>query len=237
MINGRICDQNGFKQQLGALLRRKMSFGVVASVDISVQVLATICGICFALWGFGYWALVGMNCLRPLIATSLLWLFCPWRPGLPKRGTGVRNMVAFGGFLSFSRIIAYIIKNIDNILIGSVIGPIALGIYSKAYSLIMLPIRKIGPPLSNVVLPSLSRLQTEQERFREYFKKALFLSTTFTMPVVIFSYIAAEEIILLYLGDKWVGSVPLLQALVPAAFVGTFSGVLGWPLVPLGTDF
>jgi PST family polysaccharide transporter len=224
----------GLGIQHRALLKRRMNFEMIAGVDISVQFLTKVIGICLALLGFGYWALVGMHALQPLIATLLLWFFCPWRPGLPKRGTGVKKMLAFGGYLSFSRIMRYLISNIDNVLIGTVIGTYALGLYSKAYSLMTLPLRQVNLPISNTIMSALSRLQTDIYSFRNYFRKAIFLSTTLTMPIVIFSFVATDEIIYLFLGHKWGGAVPLFKALIPAAFVYTFNGALGWPLIPLG---
>ncbi len=224
----------GFGLQHRALLRRRMNLVTVAGIDISVQLISTIIGICLALLGTKYWALVGMHASRPLIATLLLWMLCPWRPGLPKRGSGVKQMLAFGGHLSFSRIMGYLVNNLDKVLIGSIIGSYTLGLYTKAYSLMMRPIRQVNLPLSNTIIPALSRLQNDHAGYRNYFRKAIFLSTTLAMPIIIFLFIATQEIIIIILGEKWGGAVPLFKALVPAAFIYTFNGTLGWALIPLG---
>jgi len=224
----------GLGIQHRTLLRREMRFGLVAGLEIGVQVAVTLIGIALALLGIGYWALVGMHALRPLIMTPLLWYFCSWRPGLPRRGTGVRPMIAFGGFLSITRVMDYLVKSMDNILIGSLIGSYSLGLYTRAYSLIMMPITQINYPASTVVTPALSRLQDDPVRYRKYYNRALFLNTLFAMPVVILTFVAAEEIVLLFLGEKWTGAVPLLRALIPATFIYTFNGALGWALTPLG---
>jgi PST family polysaccharide transporter len=224
----------GLGIQHRALLRRRMSFKRIALTDITAQFLSTMLGVCLALVGAGYWALVGIHAVRPLIATIFLWTLCPWRPGLPKRRTGVAKMIAFGGHLSFSRIMGYLTKNFDNILIGSLIGSYALGLYSKAYSLMMLPLRQINLPITNTIMSALSRLQNDQASYKNYFKNALSISNSVIMPISVFSLIAAKEIILIFLGNRWEGVIPILQALIPAAFLYPIATATGWSLIPLG---
>lgn len=64
-------------------------------------------------------------------------------------------------------------RNADNILIGSYLGSRPLGLYSKAYSLLLLPIQQINGPIAAVAMPALSRLQAAPEEFRDFFRKIL----------------------------------------------------------------
>ncbi len=95
-------------------------------------------------------------------------------------------MLAFGGNLTGTRLLAFFARNLDNILIGKVWGSDALGLYSKAYQLMMLPILQLTSPVTAVVVPALSRLQDDPERFRGYYRKAIQALSSLTMPVVIF---------------------------------------------------
>ena len=224
----------GLAVQQQALIKRRMKYGTLSLILVSTQISATSVGIIAALAGAGYWALVAMYITQPFILFILNWICSGWRPGRPRRGTGVGEMVRFGGNLTISRFFNYLVRRLDNILIGYFTGVAALGLYSKAYSLLMLPINQINQPMANVVIPSLSRLQSDEVAYRKYYKKALFYMTSLVMPVVMFCFIFTEDIILVVLGEQWVGAIPIFKALVPAAFVGTFNYASSWALVPLG---
>lgn len=224
----------GLAVQHTALLKRQMRFTAIAVKDVASMAAGIAVAIVLALLGAGYWALVAMTATTGLIGMAAAWALSGWRPGLPRRGAGVRPMLAFGGFLTGSSFLAYVRRNIDNVLIGAVFGSVALGLYQKAYQILMLPIRQVNSPVTNVVVPTLSRLQSEPERFRRYYSKALLLMTSVGMPVVGLAFVAAGDIVLLVLGDQWLDAVPIFIALSPAAFAGTINVAGGWIFVSTG---
>jgi PST family polysaccharide transporter len=56
----------------------------------------------------------------------------------------------------------------------------------------------------------------------------------FTAPIVLFTFTAADDIVLLVLGDQWVESTTIFRLLMPAALVGAINMVPGWLCVSLG---
>jgi O-antigen/teichoic acid export membrane protein len=224
----------GVSVQHQALLRRQMKFSALAWLRVGASVGSVVVGVVAALQGAGYWALVAMSLTSSVIMTVGLWGVCGWRPCPPRRGTeATRALLAFGRNLTCTRLLAFFARNLDNILIGKVWGSDALGLYSKAYQLLMLPIQQIITPLTGVVVPVLSRLQDEPERFRNYYRKALQALSSLTMPIVVFTFVVADELVLLILGPQWGGTAVIFRLLVPAAFVGTFNGAAGWVWVAL----
>lgn len=215
----------GFTIQHQALLRRQMRFGTLALIHIASLTVGIITAIVSAWYGAGYWSLVLMQITSAIVGVIGVWLASPWRPGLPVRRSGVREMLAFGGNLTGFNIINYFARNLDNVLIGWRWGSGSLGLYSKAYSLLMLPIRQINAPLSAVAVPALSRLQEEPSKFRSYYRKGLTLSVMFGMPIVVFLFVVADKAVLIVLGDQWIGAVPIFRVLALAAFVGTTHAV------------
>ena len=105
-----------------------------------------------------------------------------------------------------------------------------MGIYRQAFQLVILPIQQLNGPIVNVAQPSLSRLQSDPERYRRYYQKILFLISVTTIPLGIFLSIYAREIVLILLGVKWIDSAPFLRifaiflAITPA--IGTSTIVL-----------
>jgi len=226
---------SGLTIQHQALLRRHMRFGTLATIQIASYVANLFLTILLALAGWRYWALVGGTLTTALSSTVLTFLFCPWVPGRMKKGTGIRDMLRFGGHLTGFNFVNYFSRNADNLLIGKFLGADALGLYAKAYSLLMLPIAQINSPLAAVAVPALSRLQNDPERLRAYYRKGLTLASMLGMPVVVFSFVKADEIVRVVLGPRWADAAVIFRVLAVAAFVGTTNGAgSGWIFVALG---
>jgi len=224
----------GVSVQHQALLRRQMKFSALAWIRIAASVGSVAAGIFAALQGAGYWALVAMSLASAVVSAVGLWLLCGWRPGPPRRGDeATRALLAFGGNLTGTRLLAFFARNLDNILIGKIWGGDALGLYSKAYQLLMLPITQFTAPVTGVVVPALSRLQGKPERFRDYYRKAIQAISTLTMPIVVFTFVVADDLVLLILGPQWNDTAVIFRLLAPATFVGTFNGAAGWVWVAL----
>lgn len=224
----------GLTVQHQALLRRQMQFTSLAKIEIVSMGVGVISAIVAAYYGLQYWALVLMLMGTAISNAVGVWIACSWRPGLPRRKSGVGSMLAYGGNLTGFSLVNYFSRNLDNVLIGRRWGSQQLGLYAQAYKLLLLPIQQINNPIHNVALPTLSSLQTEPEKYSRYYYKAILLISTLGMPMVAFMFAAADKVVLLMLGKQWVEAVPLFQFLMPAAFVGTINVAPGWVYQSLG---
>ncbi|HEY9767601.1 MAG TPA: lipopolysaccharide biosynthesis protein [Coleofasciculaceae cyanobacterium] len=224
----------GLTVQHQALLQRQMRFLELAKIEIVSMLVGVIVAVASAWYGLGYWALVLMQIATVITNAIAVWLSCSWRPGFASQDSAIRSMLAFGGNLTGFRLVNYFSRNLDNLLIGRYWGSQQLGLYAKAYQLVLLPIEQINSPVNSVALPTLSSLQSEPEKYSKYYYKAILLITTLGMPIVGFMFASADKVILLMLGEQWLGVVPIFQYLMPAAFIGTFNVAAGWVYQSLG---
>lgn len=224
----------GLEAQHAALLQRQMRFGTLAWTRLVAQAAGILAAIAAASAGWGTWALVVRALVTPAVSMVAVWSAMPWRPGLPRLEVGARGLVRFGGYMSGFRAVNYVGRNLDNVLIGGFVGGSALGLYSKAYALLMLPLNLMNGPISRVAVPALSRLQGDPERMLSYYAKALTLVVTFSMPVVAWLASVADSFVLTVLGDQWREAIHLFRILVIPAFIGTFNVAVGWVFVSLG---
>jgi O-antigen/teichoic acid export membrane protein len=206
-----------------ALLKRHMHFGTVAAIELFSGLGSYLIAIGLAFIGIGYWALVLQRVLIFAFIAAASWVVCSWRPSLPAWEPSVKNMIGFGGNLTGSNLLNYLCRNLDNILIGRFVGAAALGLYSKAYQLLLLPIWQINIPMQSAMLPALSRVQFEPQRFKQIYLKSIMAIVTVGMPFVVFMFVRADSIVLVALGRDWLGAVPLFRLLAPAAFMDTFN--------------
>lgn len=224
---------NGLGVQHHALLNRQMRFVAIAVIQV-VSMLAGIgVAIFAALEGFGYWALVLNSLTASLVIVVGGWIAAGWWPGLPRRDAGVGDMVRFGSDVVGFNIINYFSRNLDNVLIGRFYGSGALGLYSKAYQLLMMPINNLRDPMTRVAMPALSRLQNDPGRYRNYYMKFVSILAFVSMPLMVFLFVCSDQIVGLLLGSQWLGASDLFRILAVAAFIQPVSTT--WGLILLST--
>ena len=225
---------SGLLLQHQALLNRRMRFTSLAAAQLGARVGSYALAILLAWRGWGYWSLVALTLSYTGLLAANLWLLSGWLPGLPVRGAGVRGMLRFGANLTGFNFLNYFSRNLDNLLIGKVSGEAALGLYVKAYSLLMLPLSQINAPLTAVMVPALSRVQDQPEKFARGYLKGVSLSMTFTAPLTAFLFFWSEHVIRLVLGPQWTAAGELFRILALAAILHPLGNTTGWLLIPLG---
>lgn len=203
----------GLTIQHTALLRRHLRFTAVAIADILSRFSYLVVAIVMALNGFRYWSLVGGHAARTLVLLGFIFYQCPWIPGRMVKGSGVRGMMKFGGQITAGHLLAYLARNLDGILIGRMFGAVPLGLYNKAYHLLMQPLSQVKFPLTHLALPVLSSLNKEPERYRNYFRKLLDISISLALPVAVYCFLESEFAIRFVLGDQWLESTPVFRIL------------------------
>ena len=224
----------GFATQHIALLRRSLRFTRLAACEFSALALASAAGIFAAMQGAGYWSLVYLALTREVVLLTLVVAATRWRPRWPHRWANIGPLIRFGGLMMAFEVMGYLTFKVDNLIVGWYLGAATLGFYDKAYQFLLMPATQITLPLSNVVHATLSRLQNEPERFRAYLQRALLLATSLGMPLAAFLFGNAAIIIEQLLGARWLPSLPIFQALAPAAFVMTITASVGWISLALG---
>lgn len=224
----------GIAVQHQALLDRQMRFGARSSVDLLSLIAGSVAALVAAALGAGYWSLVVMTLVTALTLAAGLWFACGWRPGRPAWTPGVRSMLGFGGHLTGFQIINYIARNIDNVLIGRVWGAQPLGLYSRAYQLLMLPSRQVNAPVAAVAIPSLSRLVDQPDRYRAAYLRLLEKVSLLTMPAAALMVATSDWIVRVVLGPGWEGAAAIFAWLGIAAAIQPISNTTGWLFVSQG---
>jgi polysaccharide transporter, PST family len=223
-----------FGAQPGALLTRNMRFGRIAIATLSGAVLSVALSIAFALRGFGYWSLVFGGLAGSVVSSILLNSLCGWRPGIPVKGAGVRSLLRFGANVTAFDFVNYFHRNLDNILIGRMWGADALGLYSRAYSLLMFPINNIRGPLNAVAFPAMSRLQTQPLQLKAYYRRVTAFVAFLSMPIMAFVFVGAIPVVQLTLGDRWLGVAPIFTALAATGFIQPVTTMFGVVVLSAG---
>lgn len=219
---------NGMTTQFRADLNRRLQFSKIAIVDISAPAAALGLAIVAALNGAGYWALVAQQ-----LATSCILLlgtacFARWLPRLPHRSEPMGDLLSFGWHLAGSQFVGYLGNNVDSLVIGTRFGASPLGLYNRAFQLLMTPLGQLRQPTTTVSLPILSRLRPDVEGSNRYVHRgqmALGLTIVCGLGFVVG---AASPVVAIFLGDQWLAVTPVLRLLAVAAMFQTLAYVGYW---------
>ena len=218
----------GMYIQHEAILMRQMRFAAVAIVEIAALLIGFASAIVAAWYGAGYRALVLNQLVMTLVTLFGIWAVCRWRPGLPTPGVGVRSMLSYGGNLTGFNFMTYLARNLDNVLIGKFWGAYQLGMYSRAYQMLLMPMQQINAPLVAVAVPALSRLADSPERYRAAFLKILEKIAMITMPGVVFMIATSDWLVLFVLGPQWREAGRIFMLLGVAAIVQPVTRTALW---------
>ena len=217
-----------------AMLRRELRLGSIAIQHIAGQLLGTLIGIASAVAGAGVWALVIMQLVNTSTQVLLAWHQSPFVPGRPSWDDDTKPLVGFGTKLASSNILYYSARHADNVMIGAYWGSSALGLYSKAYGLLLFPLQQFLRPLSLVAIPALSRLQDDHVRYTRAYGQMLRLVMLAAVPAGLFLILLPDAIVSVVLGPGWEGAIPIVAWLGLFAVVQPISQTSSWLFVSQG---
>ena len=193
-----------------ALIVRSMAFKMLAlRTTIAAVVTALVClGLLWA--GFGLWALAFSQLAGSVAGCIGAMVGARWLPGLRFDRAALRELRAFGLFSSGNHFITTI--NIDQLLIGALMGPAWLGLYSFARRIFQILTDLIAGALNLVSYSLLSSMQREPAKLREAYLLGTFASSVVAFPVFSGLALVAPDLIPFAFGPAWVEAVPVVQA-------------------------
>lgn len=128
-----------------------------------------------------------------------------------------------GKWITGAGIFSYIFQNIDNVFVGRFLGTSNLGFYQQAYSVSTLPVTGVSGIFNKVMFPIFVKMSDNIDELKKSFYKSLgtifILTFVFGILILLFS----QQIILVFLGPKW---LPVEETLKVLAIFGVLKSVL-----------
>lgn len=125
--------------------------------------------------------------------------------------------------------INYFARNLDNLLVGGIMGSAQLGYYDKAYKLMGYPINYLTGIFSDVLQPYLSEYQDDKPRLYQSWLGICRVLALAGMLVTAMFVCFPEEIVLVMYGDQWNFAAPVVAMLgisVGVQMVNSTSGAI-----------
>lgn len=196
-----------------AILTKQIDFQTQAKVSVTAALGSGIVGLALAYLGYGVWALVFQQVVAAFIRTVLLWTLSKWKPITGWSKKSFEYLWGYGSKILAVGILDTVFNNIYPMVIGKFYSAKDLGNFTRAQQFADLPIANVTGILQRVTFPVLSAIQYEDERLKSNYLKLLRVTAFVMFPMMLGLATLAEPLILVLLGDKWIGCVILLQIL------------------------
>ncbi len=211
-----------------SLLTREMNFKTLAVIETVALASANGAAVGMAMVDCGVWSLVALALIQPIVRSALLWVGSSWRPHAFLDRRSLAELWAFSSRLTGFNAVNYWARNADNLLIGRFVGPSQLAFYSRAYTLMLLPLDLVYMGPMRVLYPAMSRLQDDPEHVKRLYLRAIGLIAIFTFPLMVGLFVLSRPFIITMYGAQWSPVVSILQILCITGFVQSISGTTGW---------
>lgn len=222
--------------QFGALHQKMLNFGVLALADIASATVALVVAIVCAIEGLGAasiaWGAVGAAIARTgILASTGLRLH---RPDLALDWKGSWKFMRYGAFQAAEYLLDFLNMQMDSLILGKFGGMPTLGLYAPIKTLCARPVSLLNPVLTRVAFPVMSLVQQDRPRVARIYLLQVRTIATFSLPIYAFSAVAAEPVINMLFGQKWLPAVPALQLLAIWGAVVSLGNPVGSLLLATG---
>lgn len=193
------------------LFRKKINFKAISLIGILSTFLGGGVAIVLAWQGYGVWSLVTQSLLNSAISALILWIASPWHPKFVFSWSALNDLWRFSLNLLGTMSMNFWVRRLDDLLIGRFLGSDSLGIYTKAYGLMMLPLNNISRVIGRVMFPSLSAIQDDIERVRQIYLRMTGAISLVSFPLMFGLFVTAEPFVIGVFGPQWSGMISPLQ--------------------------
>lgn len=205
-------------------LRRELAYGRLSALQLSNLFVNLGVSIPLAIMWRNAWALLVPFVLASVVRSALSYVLAPHR----SRWFWDQEMAArfsrFGRWAFVNNILHYVINEADKLVIGRMLNPASLGLYSMAHRIGNMPFSEFGGVIGEVAFPSFRKAESH---IQSAFLKLFGTSFLVTAPAATGLGLIAPTLVQLILGDQWTGIVLPLQILCGWAVVRSLSVVTG----------
>jgi teichuronic acid exporter len=213
-----------------AVLQKQMQFGKAGKILFLSTLVGTITTIIMAYVGLKYWSLIWSQFITALVSFIILYKMRPDIFSTTRKAVIAKSFLLartlIGSLLGFN-IINYWARNADNLIAGKYYGTSDLGIYNRAYMMLMLPLTLITGIVSSVLFPSLVKYKNEGGDVQKEYYFMLKIISLINIPIALVLIIFPTQFVQILWGPNWISVGQLLPYFGLLVMTQTLLSTLG----------
>jgi PST family polysaccharide transporter len=227
---------NGLTAASNGRIIREGRFAAFAAGDLISTAAGAAAALTAAFNGAGAWSLVAQQLTLWLCKLAWVSFAGGVRPGLVFRWREACGLAHFGAHTIGATLADFVSRNIDNLIVGGVLGATSLGFYAMAYQVIRAPDMLISGPLYLYIFTAVSRVAqgASPTAAQDLAASALRLAAAAFAPLFCGLALTADLAVPALLGPKWAGAIAPLQWLAAAGFFFCMCAIMATTLMGLG---
>ncbi len=204
-------------------LYRRLDFHFVTIMNVSEVAASLIFGLMAVLYWRDWRGLV-FSLLAGAVVRDILtyWLFPHW-PRLSFSMAHAKIMLSFGLWFSFGMLCEFIAKQLDNLTVGHLLGPGALGNYQMACRAGEMPVAEFTMSASLVTFPMVARLRKDRRARVRLYWSVVGVVAAVGLAYAAFIFAFGNQVVLRLFGPAWIHAVNPLKVL---CIYGILQGIL-----------
>lgn len=224
----------GFINPAEVKFQKDLRFHLQFWFDSGLNLIDAIVSITLLLITHSVYSLVWSMLASATAEVFISWAFITPRPKFAIDKGYFKEIFQKGIWITGYTMFNYFAENLDNVVVGRLLGASSLGLYQMAYKIAILPLTEISDVISSVAFPVYTKITQDTNRLKNAFLKTtvLVFLGSLLMGFVIFYF--PQEIIGIVLGKKWLPIVPVLKVLIIYGVLRTLSGPVSALFLSLG---
>ena len=195
------------------ILTKDLDFKTLTKSSATGTFISGVASILLAWFGFGVWSLVWRTIINQAVRSAVLWNRNKWWPKIFCSKAILKDHFAFGSNILVISIVAALYKNFYNLIIGKNYSDKVLGYYTNADQYSLMPSSTISSITNKVSYPVLSEMQNDNGRLKSSINKLITIVMYISFVVMFGLAAVAKPLFAIVLGEKWLPSVVMFQAL------------------------
>lgn len=200
--------------------RRSLNFHKEFQMMIVPRLASIAVSIGVAVVYRSYWALVAGILIMQTLRVIMGYAMHSFRPRLTL--SAWRDLAGFSFWTWALSMLALFRDRCDSFAIGRILGPGPVGVYFLGWDIAFVPTSEVAGSIARAAFSGFSAARHAGLDVGDTYLRIVASSALMIVPVGVGVSLIADPLVKLALGPKWLGAIPVVEALGPAGSVAAF---------------
>ncbi len=185
------------------ILGRRLKQGVQTMMHLFALLISGTVAVVLANKGFGVWTFVWQITTSCVLSTIFICLYVRWVPSLTFSFKALWSLFGFGSNIMIVQLVNVLFRHVRKLVIGRFFPIVTLGYYEQTRRYATIWPESLENSLDHVLFPAFSKIQDDDARLRQAFKRALCVAVMVVLFPALMLATVSHPFIVLLLTERW----------------------------------